>query len=239
MKNPAALTLAAVMTCLIVLTASSFVLCEPSVGVQKGDWMEYSINMTEGAHLDLMRNLTWYRAEILEVDGTSLLVNKTSRSVNGTYESSIWSFNLEEGELQGWAIIPANLTAGDSFFDAAKSANITIEGEEQKTVLGATRIVTHASDPGKLYREWDKTTGIYVYAKQYTSNYTVTMTAAATNMWTPQPAQSQTTIYQFAAATILLLALVLLCAGVLRRKYQRKPKAVTVNKTWMRRANDT
>ena len=123
-------------------------------GVKKGDWIEYTINIS-GPPLDQVRNLTWYKNEILEVNGTSFQTNMTSISVNGTVLSTIWHFNLAEGQVQGWEIIPANLSVGDTFFDAAKHANITVEGQEQRVVAGASRTVTHATDPGKLVKEWD------------------------------------------------------------------------------------
>ena len=155
---------------------------ETEVGVKEGDWIEYSINMS-GPLLDQLRNLTWYRVDFLQVEGSILTVNKTSQSVNGTYSSSIWHFDLAQGQLYGWVIIPASLSRGDSCFDATRNATITIEGEEQKNLLGTTRIITYASDPGKVYKEWDKETGVYVYSSDNTTDYAVTMKAAATNMW--------------------------------------------------------
>ncbi len=192
---------------------------ETSVGVKKGDWIEYNITIT-GPPLDPLRNLTGYRTEILEVYGESFMANKTALSVNGTLSSSIWNFNLIEGQVYGWVIIPSNLSMGDAFFDADKSANITIEGEEQKTLLGAIRTITHASDPGKVYREWDKATGVYVYAVEHTANYTVITNAVATNMWSPQTlGQNQTAFYQLVRATTILAVLfsVMLVARKKRR----------------------
>jgi len=92
----------------------------------------------------------------------------TALAVNGTFSSSIWIFNLSEGQVQGWEIIPANLSVGDTFFDAAMHANITVEGQEQKIVAGESRTITHSNDPGRLYKEWDKATGVYVDSIEYT-----------------------------------------------------------------------
>lgn len=201
-----------------VMALPTFTYGEVLVGVKKGDWIEYAISMT-GPPLDPLRNLTWYRTEILEVDGASFQVNKTALSVNGTFSSSIWNFDLTEGQVYGWVIIPANLSMGDKFFDASKSANITIEGEEQKTLLGASRTVTHASDPGKVYKEWDKTTGVYVYSIEKTQNFTVIFNAIVTNMWSPQPQeQNPTATYQLSAATIILAVLILFLAMFIARK---------------------
>ena len=201
-----------------VMALPTFTYGEASVGVKKGDWIEYAISMT-GPPLDPLRNLTWYRTEISEVDGAWFQVNKTALSVNGTFSSSIWNFDLTEGQVYGWVIIPANLSTGDTFFDVTKSANITIEGEEQKTLLGANRTVTHASDPGKVYKEWDKATGVYVYSIDHTRNFSVIMNAFATNMWIPQPqGQNPTASYQLSAATTILAVLILSSAIFIARK---------------------
>jgi len=220
MKASTALILASIVISLSVSLFASPTLAsvEPAVGVKKGDWIEYTITMT-GPLLDPMRNLTWYRAEILEVDDTSFQVNKTALTVNGILSSSIWNFNLIEGQVLGWVIIPANLSKGDMFFDAAKSANITIEGEEQKTLIGASRVVTHSSETGKVYMEWDKATGVYVHSIDHTGNYTVIINAIATNMWNSQKQdQTQTTAYQLIAATIVLVALILFSALLIGRR---------------------
>lgn len=220
MKAITALILVSIIVSASISASPTFAYGEASVGVKKGDWIEYSISIT-GPPLDQLRNLTWYRVDILEVDGTSFLANKTALSVNGTLLSgSIWNFNFTEGQVQGWVIIPANLGTGYAFFDAAKSANITVEGEGQKALLGASRTVTHASIPGMVYKEWDKATGVYVHAIEYTTNYTVKTDAIATNMWSPQTlGQNQTASYPLVAATIVLAALVLsLAVFVVRRK---------------------
>jgi hypothetical protein len=221
MKAFTALILVSIIVHASVMALPTLTFGEISVGVKKGDWIEYTITMT-GPPLDPARNLTWYRTEILEVDDGWFQANKTGLSVNGTFSSSIWSFNLAEGLVRGWVIIPANLCTGDTFFDAAKSLDITIEGEEQKTLLGANRTVTRSSDPGKLYMEWDKATGVYVHSIAHTSNYTVVMNAVGTNMWSPQTqGQSQTESYLLVVATtvmaLLILALVIII-NITRRK---------------------
>jgi hypothetical protein len=197
------------------------VYAEPSTGVKKGDWIEYAVSIT-GPPLDPSRNLTWYRTEILEVDGASFRANKTALTVTGILSSSIWNFNLNEGQVQSWAIIPANLSTGYAFFDIAKSANITIEGEEQKTLLDAGRTVTHASDPGKVYKEWDKATGVCVHAVEHTTNYTFITNAIATNMWSPQIlGLNRTSFYTLITAIIVVAALILALVIVLIRRKRK------------------
>lgn len=207
MKAFASLALA-IMICISVAASPAVAHGGTLVGLKKGDWIEYSISMT-GPPLDSMRNLTGYRTEILDVDGGWLLVNKTALTVNGTLSSSVWVFNLTEGRVYGWVILTANLTTGETFFDSTKSANITIQGEKQKMLLGATRTVTYAHDPAGGYKEWDKATGVYVYSKEYTTNYTVEMNATATNMWNPQTfRQNQGTSYWLVPATMAVAAFI-------------------------------
>ena len=196
-----------------------FACAEPATGVKKGDWVEYSFNI-KGPPLDPIRNLTWYRTEILEVDGTWFRANKTALLVNGSFSSSVWDFNFTEGQVQSWAIIPANLGTGDTFFDTSKSANISIEGEEQKTLLCTSRTVTHASEPGIVYREWDKATGVYVHAVTYNSNYTVVTDAVATNLWSPELilGLNPAAFYTLATAVIVVAALILLVIVIIWRK---------------------
>jgi hypothetical protein len=213
-----------IVASVLAVGSSALAYAEPSVGIKKGDWIEYSMSITGPPLDDPLRNITWYRVEILEVESASFQANKTALTVNGTLSSSIWDFNLTEGQVQGWAIIPANLSPGDAFFDAAKSANITIEGEEQKTLLDATRTVTHASDPGKVYKEWDKTTGVYVHAVEHTTDYTIITNADATNMWSAQAlAGNQSMFYGVLAAGAVLAVLVVSSVVVVQRKGAKLP----------------
>jgi hypothetical protein len=203
------LILIAIIVSVLAVVSPLVAYAEPFTGVKKGDWIEYTMSITGPPLDDPLRNLTWYRTEILEVNDVSFRVNKTALTVQGTLSSSIWDFNFAEGQVQGWAIIPANLGTGDAFFDVATSANITIEGEEQKILLDASRTVTHASYSGKVYKEWDKVTGVYVYAVEHTTNYTVITNAIATNMWGPQILwQNQTVFHALVAVSVVLAVLI-------------------------------
>ncbi len=156
----------------------------PSEGVKKGDWIEYTVNITGPTSAPTL-NITWFRIEILDIVSASFEANVTVRNVNGTLSSSIWKFNFTEGQVEGWVIIPPHLGVGDTFYDASKPANITIIGEEQKIVAGATRTITHSSDSIRPIKEWDKVTGVYTYSVEYPKNFTVISQAITTNMWNP------------------------------------------------------
>ena len=217
MKAFAVLIWACIIISVLITALPTFAYSEPSVGVKKGDWIEYTITIT-GPALTPSRNLTWFRNDILEVNGASFKANMTVLAVNGNFSSSIWIFNLTEGQVQGWQIIPANLTVGDTFFDVAKDANITVDGQEQKIVAGASRTIIHANDPG-LYKEWDKATGVYVDSSEYTKNYTVVTSAIATNMWSSQNLeQNQTSFYLMIEVSIVLAVIFASAIVVAQRK---------------------
>lgn len=205
------------MFILILLCATPVIgFDEFCVGVKKGDWIEYSINI-RGPALDGLRNLTWYKAEILEVGDSLIVANKTALTVNGTLLSSIWTFNFTEGQVQGWVIIPANLGVGESFFDNTKNTSIIVEGEEYKTILGATRAITYASDPGKVYKEWDKSTGVYVHAIEFTTSYTVITKVVATNMWSPEILGIEQALFFGIVGVIVIIGLIFVFFRVRKR----------------------
>jgi hypothetical protein len=197
----------------------------PKVGVKKGDWIEYSMTIAGTPLLDGARNLTSYRTEVLATSDTSIRVNKTATSVNGTHTSSIWNFSFHEGRVPGWAFIPANLSVGETFFDYNMTANVVVEGEAQKMLLCVDRTVTHASVSGVVYKEWDKATGVYVYAVEHTTSYTVTTEVTATNLWSPEPQEQNltpTTELILASAVATALALTAIALIYWRKRLVKK-----------------
>jgi hypothetical protein len=153
------------------------------VGVKEGDWIEYNINIT--GNPPSIHNVTWMRLEVLQVQGAAFQVNMTNKFANGTLYSSIWRFNFTEGQTEGWLIIPPNLGVGYTFYDASKPANITIQGQNQKTVVEATRTITYANDSFKT-KQWDKITGVFTQSSENLGDWSAYVYAAATNIWSPQ-----------------------------------------------------
>ncbi len=193
-----------------------------SVGVKKGDWIEYTVNIT-GPTSAPIHNISWFRIEILDVEGVAFDANVTVRNVNGSLSSSIWEFNFSEGNVEGWVIIPSNLGVGDIFYDSSKPANITILGEEQKIVAGATRTITHSSDSTRPIKEWDKATGVYTYSVEYPKNFTVISQAISTNMWNPQTLDlNKTTFNAVVALSIVLTGFIASSLVITRRDKIRK-----------------
>ena len=195
---------------------------EPLIGVKEGDWIEYTVSIT-GPTSAPAHNITWFRIEILTIEEAAFKANVSVRNVNGTLSSSDWKFNFTEGQVEGWVIIPANLGVGYSFYDSSKPANITIMGEEQKNVAGATRTITHASDSIRPIKEWDKATGVYTYSVEHPKNFTVISQAIATNIWSPQSKGLNLTAFN-ALVAISIVSAVLVAFGlvVTRRNRIRK-----------------
>ena len=189
-----------------------------SVGVKVGDWIEYNISTT-GTPIS-GHDITYARFEIIEIQGTAIKANVTSIADNGTVSTIIRNFNLADGNIQAWVLIPANLGPGDSFYDASIGANVTIQGEQQKTFAGATRAITYVNTTTRD-KQWDKATGMFVTTQDYLENYTVSATATATNMWSPQILGLDQTVFYIvvgAVAAIVIAAAVGTSVVVRRRK---------------------
>ena len=166
---------------------------KPLVGVKEGDWIEYTIS-----------------------------INLTSKFANGTKGNAVWNFNFSEGNVGGWIIIPANLSPGDTFFDSSihnnNPVNVTIQSQEQKTVLGASRTVTYGNDSFR-HKEWDKLTGVFVGSSEsyttvttkdgwYIEDLTVSVEAIATNIWSPETVLgvNKVAFYSVVVVTIAFLS---------------------------------
>ena len=245
MKTFYALILASMLVSVSVITSAAFAGYTPSVGVNEGDWIEYEIRVTGKGAMPPTHDVRWFRIDVLPpIEGAAFAVNLTSRYANGTLGSAIWKFNFTEGNVGGWIIIPSNLGPGDAFydswtfFDTRKQVNVTIENEEQKTVLGATRTVTYGND-WLRHKEWDKATGVFVSTVEvyknvtnragwYIEDLTVTVTAIATNMWSPDLilGLDQMVFYALVAVSVVLVVVLLSSVIVISRR--KKIKTLTL-----------
>ena len=207
MKTFTVIILTSLIVSVLIVVSPTRGYDEPSVGVKEGDWIEYDVNIT-GNPPAVHRNVTWMRIDILQVQRTAFPVNLTVRYANGTLENSIWKFNFTEGNTEGWVIIPSGLRSGDTFFDnfSKTDKHITIQSQEQKKVLGATRTVTFANDAYRV-KQWDEDTGVFIGSSEIFRNWSAYVTAVGTNMWSPQIlGLNQTAFYSLVAASIVLAA---------------------------------
>jgi hypothetical protein len=229
MKAFTALVLASIIVSVSIIASPTLAYGEPSVGVKKGDWIEYNISVTGTGALPPTHDVRWMRIDVLQVQGAAFSVNLTARYANGTLGSAVWKFNFTEGNVEGWIIIPSNLGPGDTFYDSSihtgKPVNVTIQSQEQKTVLGASRTITRANDSIRLVKEWDKATGVFTYSVEHPKNLTVTSNAIATNMWSAQILEvNQTPFYTLVALGVVLAVLIPSSVMlVARRKRMQRP----------------
>lgn len=155
MKTLTLLKIAMVLFFCSFFTLSALAGIEPSVGVKEGYWIEYEVSVTGVGIPPPTHDVRWMRIEVLPVQDTAFSINLTARCTNGTYGSAIWDFNFTEGNVGGWIIIPANLGPGDTFFDLSihtgVPVNVTIQCEEEKTVLGASRTLTYGRIKLQVY----------------------------------------------------------------------------------------
>lgn len=201
----------------------------PSAGVKAGDWIEYSINTTGTA--PAAQNITWAKIEILSVQGPVIQANFTVRYPNGTLSTSPRDFNFTAGQTQAWIIIPANLSPGQSFYDSS-SGNVTIQGQLQKTVAGATRTVTYTNSTIRN-KQWDKATGMFVQTQDNEGNYTVYGYAIATNIWSPQILGLNQTVFYAIVIIIIVVVVAFALAAVYAKKEKiskAKPKTNLMNR---------
>lgn len=219
---------------LAIIASPAAAYLEPSVGVKEGDWIEYNIDISGTGTPPPTHDVRWMRLQVLSVEDTAFGVNVTARYANGTVGSAVWDFNFTEGNVGGWIIIPANLSIGDSFYDSSihnhKPVNVTIQSQEQKTVLGAVRTVTCGNDSLR-YKQWDQATGVFVGSSEtyrnvtnkdgwYIDNLTVTIEATATNMWSLKAADtSQSMFYPLVIAVVAAAAVLSLLILVARRRH--------------------
>jgi len=227
---------ALLFTCIIVsfsISASpTLSYDQPSVGVKKGDWIEYNISITGTGTPPPTHDVRWMKIEIMQVQGAAFPVNLTARYANGTIGSAVWKFNFTEGNVGGWLIIPSNLGPGDTFYDSSihnrKPVNVTIQRQEQKIVLGASRTVTCGNDSLR-HKEWDKATGVFVGSSEtlknvtnkagwYIEDLTVNIQAIATNMWSSQMLPDQSVFYTLVAGSTVLAVLAIPSIIVIARR---------------------
>jgi hypothetical protein len=199
----------------IVLVGMGTVLAEISVGVKKGDWIEYQVTFTgtpPGRH-----DVTWARMEIMNVQGKSINLDITTEFSNETLLNETITLNLDTGQLGDDFIIPANLNSGDTFLDEY-TGNITISGVEERTYAGATRTVVVGATSQTTYY-WDKTTGVLVEGSSAFPNYTMHTKVDKTNMWQPQILGLDPTVfYAVVVGAAVVIAAVIALIAVRRKK---------------------
>lgn len=206
MKNKIALAfISAVLLFSLISVASAAI----SVGLKKGDWIEYQVTYVGNPPPD--HTVTSARMEVLDVQGNSIIVNITSTYSNGTFANWTLTLNLDTGQLGDDFIIPANLAAGDKFYDK-NAGNITIETAEKLTYAGASRTFLSATNQNNTY-VWDQATGVSVEGTSITQDYTMHSIVSATNIWQAQSEVSA--IDPIIVYSLVIIAAIIIAAAVI------------------------
>ena len=217
------LTLLAIALTLLVVTVPIVVaFADVSVGVKKGDWIEYQVTVTGNPPED--HNLTWARMEVTDVQDAAISLDIQTKFASGIILPEHITLNLASGVLGDDFFIPANLSAGDVFYDA-HAGNIIITGSEQRTYAGAERtVVTGHTNVTSFY--WDQQTGILVeaYSNYSDINFTMKTVADKTNIWQPQPTVLAPSLGY--AASVVAVAVVVVVALLLLRARSRRKRAL-------------
>lgn len=196
-----------VLSVFAILSLACIASAQLSVGVKKGDWIQYQVTFTGTPSPD--HSIVQAKMEVLDVQAPTIKVNILSTYANGTQVSTNSTLNLQTGQLIDDFIIPANLAAGDKFLDS-NVGNVTISSVEQRTYAGATRTVVTTSSNSNTY-VWDQATGISVEGTSQGSDYTMHSLASATNMW-----EAENTILGLAPMTFyLLIAIVIAIVAII------------------------
>lgn len=199
-----------------VLTMSAAI----SVGVKKGDWIEYQVSFT-GAPPDSSHSISAARMEVLDVQGSVIRVNIVSTYANGTQVSQNNTLNLDTGELIDNFIIPAGLTTGNEFSSTmGNMGKMMIGNSMQGSYCGATRTVVTATSGSNVY-VWDQATGVSVEGTTTEPTYTMHSLATATNMWSSQPASLDMTLVYVAVIIVVVVVIVAVVAVFATRRRKK------------------
>src|SRR5665647_3326786 len=166
-----------VLSVFAILSLACIASAQLSVGVKKGDWIQYQVTFTGTPSPD--HSIVQAKMEVLDVQAPTIKINILSTFANGTQTSTNSTLNLQTGQLIDDFIIPANLVAGDKFLDS-NVGNITISAVEQRTYAGATRTVVTTTSNSTMY-VWDQATGFSAEGTSQGSDYTMHSIATATN----------------------------------------------------------
>jgi len=216
------LVLAITLTFLISMLVSATASAEISVGVKKGDWIEYTVATVTG--IPPSPYPTWIKFDFQSVEEPIVTVKATINMSDGTQNTQTIQVNIATGS-GGLFVIPAEMKKGDTLYVEFMGGYIlTIGGVETRTYAGTSRTVVYANVSqydmtSTVY--WDQATGVLVEASQSQGDYTVNVKAVATNMWQAQLIDS--TVFLMILIVILVVMGIVVAAAffVVERKNKR------------------
>ena len=210
---------AIVLTVLIVAVPIASVFGDISVGVKKGDWIQFNADVT--GHPAEDHNIKWASMNVTNVEGKAITLDVLTLFNNGTLYPEHITVNLATGVLGDDFFIPKDLKVGDQFYDAYQG-NITITSVQQRDVAGAQRTVVSGATNHTTYF-WDQQTGVLVAATSVEPDYTIVTSTNSTNIWQPDIAGFQPALFYPVMVVVALVAAALsvITAIWIRQKKQR------------------
>ena len=215
---------AIILTVLTVTALIAVASADTSVGVKKGDWIEYQVKVT--GNPPPRYNVTWASINVTSVQGENLGLYILTRFTNGSLLIENVTVNLVTRPGDSF-VIPSNLNPGEAFYNQFLGGNVTISDVVQRTVLGAERTLVQGSTNVTTYY-WDRQTGILVQANTVepvgsntgfgiSKGFTVFTKAIGTNMWQPQILGLDLNVF-YALIVVVVVALVAVVAIFVWRK---------------------
>jgi hypothetical protein len=216
--------IAIALTVLIVIALLAVASADFSVGVKKGDWIEYQVTVTGTP--PPRYNVTLGRIDVTAVQGEDIGMYIQTRFTNGSLLLENITVNLETRPGDSF-IIPSNLNPGDVFYNAYLGGNVTITSVEQRTVLGAERTLVSGTTNITTYY-WDRQTGVLIQATSVepigsntgfgiSKGFSVFTKAIGTNIWQPQILGSDLNVF-YALIVVVVVALAAIVAIFVWRK---------------------
>ncbi len=206
----------ALLILLLVVTLTTEVSANTSVGVKKGDWIEYQVTITGTPPPD--HDITWARMDVTNIQGGEISLDVLTKFVNETVYPEKITLNLETGVLGDDFIIPTNLNIGDSFHDAYQG-DIAINGMGRRQVAGAERtLIFGATEQTNYY--WDQKTGVIVEATSAfpAFGYSMKTEAIATNLWEMQILGLDSSVFYVIMGAVAAVVVIALLVLAMRRK---------------------
>jgi hypothetical protein len=215
--------LAIPLTVLMVIALLAVASANSSVGVKKGDWIEYQVTVTGTP--PPRYNVTWGRIDVTSVQGEDIGLYIQTRFLNGSLLLENITVNLSTNPGDSF-VVHSKLNSGDEFYNPY-IGNITITSVEQRTVLGSERTLVSSTTEFTTYY-WDKQTGILVQATTtlpagidtgfgISEGFTAYTKTVGTNMWQPMIFGLNSTLF-YALTIAAVVAIVAIVAFLVWRK---------------------
>jgi len=257
LKVKKSLRAAFTVICLLITIVSTSVpllalAVEYTLGVKDGDWVKYgqvtvswSGNGTEPAQIVELEKVQWLRVDFENASGTTVLANITIQFNNGTQQFANQTQDVTGNTrmTSSLFLIASNLKGGDPIANQQDSP--TINQTTTGTYAGAGRNVNLLEATSTVLNQtvtsnvtWDQNTGVMVETYSKTpypptpgGYIEISFKATETNLWSPDLTGFFSDNLLFIIAGILIAAIVITIAVILKRKPQPTTQTPTPSTT--------